>query len=201
MSIFNKIKKMKRSSFVVLVLAIVGVGIFAVPKAMHAVSSNEFCASCHTMAPMAETFASSPHGGGGSKGIVANCVDCHLPVSNVVEELYVKGSSGMRHMWGEYVLGMESLDYQELHKKRTDFVYDSGCESCHQKLESRAVAANESSPIADQVHQLAFNKRDSDPGYQCASCHYDIAHPNLKRNMRLREEDKLRDHLAALGGI
>lgn len=199
MSIINKIKNMKRSSFVVMVLAFVGVGIFAVPKAMHAVSSNEFCASCHTMAPMAETFTLSPHGGGGSKGIVANCVDCHLPVSNVVEELYVKGTSGIRHMWGEYVLGMEALNYQELHEKRTEFVYDSGCESCHKMLESRAVAATETSPVADQVHQLAFLNRDNDPNYQCASCHYDIAHPDLKRNMRHREEDKLRDQFAALG--
>lgn len=203
MSIFKEIKQIKRSVLLVISLAGVAAGLFsALPatEVLHAFSSNEFCGSCHTMEPMVETFEKSVHGGNNSQGFVAECVDCHLPDSNVVEELYVKGTSGMRHLWGEYALGMEALDYQANHEKRTEYVFDSGCENCHRKLESRAELATEASPTSDQVHQLAFNNRDNDPDFQCSSCHFDIAHPNLKRNMQQREEAKIRE-LAAMGGL
>ncbi|KXF82042.1 cytochrome c3 family protein [Enterovibrio coralii] len=198
--LFAEARNVKRAVVALLVAVGMGLGLLsALPatEVMHALSTNEFCSSCHTMEPMAETFAQSIHGGNNSQGFVAECVDCHLPKSNVVEELYVKGTSGMRHLWGEYVLGMENLDYQALHEKRTDFVFDSGCESCHKQIEPRAVAATEASSIADQTHQLAFNRKETDANFQCSSCHYDIAHPGLKRNMRLREE-KLLETLAAL---
>ncbi|MCW8328379.1 NapC/NirT family cytochrome c [Photobacterium sp. SDRW27] len=190
---------------VALFLLAVGLGVgllSALPatEVMHALSSNEFCASCHTMKPMAETFKLSVHGGNNSQGFVAECVDCHLPESNIVEELYVKGTSGMRHMWGEYVLGMEELDYQALHDTRTDYVFDSGCESCHKALEQRAMVATELSPVSDQTHSFVFARKDTDPDFQCSSCHYDIAHPDLKRNMRLKRETKLQDIAQLSGG-
>ncbi len=161
-------------------------------EVMKAFSTNEFCVSCHTMTPMGETFTKSIHGGNNSTGFVADCVSCHLPHSNVVEELYVKGTSGIRHLWGEFVLGMEELDYDKLHPKRTDYVFDSGCLSCHKGLEPRALAATELSSVADQTHKLAFAHKDNDPDWQCASCHYDIAHPGLKHTMRQNAEEKLR---------
>ncbi|KHT65323.1 cytochrome C [Photobacterium gaetbulicola] len=203
MKIIKQIKQVKRSVIAVIALAGTGLGLlFALPatEVLHAFSTNEFCGSCHTMQPMLETFEQSIHGGNNSQGFVAECVDCHLPKSNVVEQLYVKGTSGMRHLWGEYVKGMDALDYQANHEKRTEFVFDSGCENCHRTLEHRASIADEQSAVSDQVHQMAFANRDTDTDYQCSSCHYDIAHPNLKRNMRLREEEKIRE-LAAVGGL
>ncbi|WP_064607365.1 cytochrome c3 family protein [Photobacterium sp. J15] len=203
-SFLAQIRAVRRRVIFSLLVAGVGVGLLsALPatEVMHALSSNEFCASCHTMKPMAETFKLSVHGGNNSQGFVAECVDCHLPESNIVEELYVKGTSGMRHMWGEYVLGMEQLDYQSLHKTRADYVFDSGCESCHKALEQRAMNATESSPVSDQTHHLVFANKETNPDFQCASCHYDIAHPDLKRNMRLKRENRLQEMVQLTGGI
>ncbi|NLS12497.1 cytochrome C [Vibrio sp. SM6] len=200
-AIFAQIKRLNRNVLAVITLGGIGLGLLAsLPAAevMHALSSNEFCSSCHTMEPMAETFARSVHGGNNSQGFVAECVDCHLPDSNVVEELYVKGTSGLRHLWGEYILGMEALDYQALHPKRTEYVFDSGCESCHQALEARADVATDTSPISDQTHKMAFAQRETNSDFQCASCHYDIAHPDLKRQMRINEELK---KVAELAGV
>ncbi len=146
-----------------------------------------------------KTFANSVHGGNNAHGFVAECVDCHMPKSNVVHELYVKGTSGMRHLWGEYVLGMEELDYDALHPKRTEYVYDSGCVNCHKDLERRASAATEDSKPSDWTHNLAFERKDTDPQWKCSSCHYDIAHPNLKLNMQNRAEEKMRK--IATGGL
>ncbi|EGU32069.1 NapC/NirT cytochrome c domain protein [Vibrio ichthyoenteri ATCC 700023] len=185
----------KRKVIIALLVIGGGLGLLAslpATEALHALSSNEFCGSCHTMKPMVETFANSVHGGNNSHGFVAECTDCHLPKSNVVEELYVKGTSGMRHLWGEYILGMEALDYQSLHPKRTEYVFDSGCVNCHKDLERRALLATEESEPADWTHNLAFARKDNDPQWKCSSCHYDIAHPQLEENMAKRAEDKLR---------
>ncbi|HGH6026610.1 TPA: cytochrome c3 family protein [Vibrio mimicus] len=203
-ALFEAIKNVKGAVLAVLLLAGTGLGLLAslpATEVLHAFSTNEFCASCHTMEPMAETFAKSVHGGNNSQGFVADCVSCHLPDSNVVEELYVKGTSGMRHLWGEYVLQMDALDYDELHPKRTEYVFDSGCVNCHRTLEDRAKVATETSPISDQTHKLAFERKDTDKDWQCSSCHIDIAHPDLKRNMRLRQEEKMREMAALLGDV
>ncbi|UJF17282.1 NapC/NirT family cytochrome c [Vibrio sp. SS-MA-C1-2] len=168
-------------------------------EVIHKLSSNEFCSSCHTMEPMAETFKLSVHGGNNAQGFVAECVDCHLPKSNIIEELYVKGTSGTRHLWGEYVLGMKQLDYEELHPKRTEYVYDSGCVNCHKDLERRALKATADGKVSDWTHNLAFKNKAEDPQWKCSSCHYDIAHPHLEKNMRERAEETMR--LTAVGEL
>ncbi|ROV62192.1 cytochrome C [Vibrio ponticus] len=201
-SLFKQIRSVKGAVLAAILTIGAGIGLLAALPAtevLHAFSTNEYCGTCHTMEPAAETFAKSVHGGNNSQGFVAECVSCHLPNSNVVDELWVKGTSGMRHLFGEYVLQMESLDYEELHPKRTEYVFDSGCINCHRKLEERAKVATTESPIADQTHQIAFARKDSDSNWQCSSCHYDIAHPDLKRSMRLRDEERMREMATLLG--
>ncbi len=169
-------------------------------QTLRSLSKNEYCASCHIMEPVVETFAHSSHGGNNDSGFVADCVSCHIPKSNVVEELWVKGTSGARHLWGEYVTGMTELDYDRLHDMRTEYVYDSGCLSCHKDIEPRAIAAaKQDTPTpADWTHAIAFEKMDGDSDWQCSSCHIDIAHPGLKWNLIDRKYDELRE--AAAGG-
>ena len=194
--IIQELRTLKGVTIAVLIVVGGGLGLLsALPavEVIHLFSTNEFCSSCHTMTPAAETFTKSVHGGNNNVGFVAQCVDCHLPDSNVVEELYVKATSGTRHMWGEFIVGMEALDYDELHPKRTEYVYDSGCVSCHQNLEKRAELATPDSSVADQTHQMAFARKDTDPDWQCSSCHYDIAHPGLKQDMRERQEQSLQN--------
>ncbi len=93
MKIIEQIKQVKRSVKLAIVAAGIGIGLIsALPatEVLHVFSTNEFCASCHTMKPMAETFSQSIHGGNNQHGFVADCIDCHPPKSNIVEELWVK---------------------------------------------------------------------------------------------------------------
>lgn len=196
-------KKKFKFATIALVLGGIVIGLLAAlptTEVLHYFSTNEYCATCHTMKPVSEAFAKSIHGGNNKQGFVAECVDCHLPKSNVVHELYVKGTSGLRHLWGEYVLGMELLDYDKLHPKRTEYVFDSGCINCHKKIEERAKVATAESSIADQTHKLSFANKAMDTSWNCSSCHYDIAHPGLKQDMQNRHESKMRElAIAALG--
>ena len=192
----------KRKTIAALLVVGGGFGLLAALPAteiLHLVSTNEFCASCHTMDPMVETFAQSVHGGNNSQGFVADCVDCHIPESNIVEELYVKVTSGTRHIWGEFVLGMEELDYDKLHPMRTEYVYDSGCIECHRDLVRRADLATPEGEVSDWVHNMAFANKENNSDWNCSSCHYDIAHPNLKHNMQVRAEEKLRLYAKEVG--
>ena len=160
-------------------------------EAVHYVSTNEFCVGCHSMKAVDETFARSIHGGNNSQGFVADCASCHLPTSNVIHELWVKGTAGMRHVFMEYIAGTELLDHEEFHAKRIDFNYESSCLNCHRKIESRArTQLTEASPVSDQVHKLVFEYRDQEETFHCANCHFREAHPGLREEMRARWREK-----------
>lgn len=55
--------------------------------------SPEACINCHVMT---DAYASWQRG---SHGLVAGCVDCHVPHSNAVAGYAFKGRDGARHSW------------------------------------------------------------------------------------------------------
>ena len=166
-------------------------------EVIHYFSTNEFCVGCHSMKPVERTFAESVHGGKNSQGFVADCGSCHLPTSNVVNELWVKGTVGMRHVFMEYVAGTELLDHEEFHAKRNTFNYESSCLNCHRKIEARATGVvTNASPISDQVHKMVFEYRAREETFHCANCHFREAHPGLREEMRaLWREKKIAEAL------
>lgn len=190
----KQIRKIKGSILLVVAGAGVVLGLllaFPAADAVHVVSTNEFCVSCHTMESVGETFARSPHGGNNSQGFVADCVDCHLPKSNAVHELWVKGTDGGRHVFMEFVMGMTELDYAEVHPNRHEYTYESACLDCHKAIPGAAANLTESSPVRDQVHALAFANREESEAFHCAGCHYDVSHPGLKRVMQEKHYEAL----------
>lgn len=161
-------------------------------EVLHYFSSNEFCTGCHSMTTAKETFAKSVHGGNNSQGFVADCGSCHLPKSNVVHELWVKSTVGMRHVFMEYVAGTELLDHEEFHAKRTSFTYESSCLNCHRMIEPRATEAlTDTSPVSDKVHKIVFENREKEETFHCANCHFQESHPGLKDKMRQLTRAKL----------
>ena len=195
-----RIKGLPRTVLLSLVAIGVAVGLLlSLPavEAVHFFSTNEFCVGCHSMKTVKETFAESVHGGNNQQGFVADCGSCHLPTSNVVHELWVKTTVGMRHVFMEYIAGVELLDHEEFHAKRIDFNYESSCLDCHRKIEPRAKAQlTKDSPISDQVHKLVFEFREQEETFHCANCHFKEAHPGLREEMRsLWREKKIAEAL------
>jgi cytochrome c-type protein NapC len=160
-------------------------------EAVHFVSTNEFCVACHSMKTVDETFSESVHGGNNNQGFVADCGSCHLPTSNVVHELWVKGTVGMRHVFMEYIAGTELLDHEDFHARRIDFNFESSCLNCHRRIEPRAKSdLTEDSPVSDQVHKIVFEFRDQEETFHCANCHFKEAHPGLKERMRTLQREQ-----------
>ncbi len=163
--------------FVGLILAYISAGI------IDSTSKPEFCASCHTMKPMADSFKISVHGANNKHGFSAeHCTDCHLPQKSLSGYLIAKGLSGTKDTLSEIGIGGR-VDFVKNYWKMEDYVYDSGCLKCHQSVKSydTAYGMNESSRIA---HKQYWGDKNKGLKVSCVSCHNDyvqpgFAHPEL----------------------
>lgn len=191
---WQKIKHLPRSMILGVLAggAVIGL-LLSLPaiETVHLFSTNEFCVGCHSMKTADETFADSIHGGNNPRGFVADCGSCHLPTSNVVHELWVKTTVGLRDAFMEYIAGVEVLDHEEVHARRIEFNYESSCLNCHRMIEPRARGVvSENSPISDQIHRIAFEFREREETFHCANCHFKDAHPGLRERMRVLNRDQ-----------
>ena len=170
---------MNRPSKTKLALAIVfGGAIFGlfsyitVDEVIHHTSDVEFCGSCHSMGPIAKSYAKDVHGGANKYGTVAQCVDCHLPHDSSINYLFVKTKLGIHDVWTEFVVGPEDVPWVEKRKRVTEFTYDSGCMKCHAKLERATMGSNK----AFVAHKPYFQKETPKT---CTSCHEHVGHEQL----------------------
>ena len=137
-------------------------------------SRAEFCGTCHAMEPMVKSYLDSTHGGNNDRGIMSACTDCHVSHENVFVHFLGKAQSGTHDAWVTMTRKEGTLDWQALRDRREEYVYDSGCLTCHQNLEE-ATADN-------GFHDMYFNNVT---GSKCATCHDGVGHANL--NMYLLE--------------
>jgi cytochrome c-type protein NapC len=168
----------KKILFVVLFL--VGVfGVFIVlptagwiigTEAIAATSDAEFCGGCHTMEPFVKANADSVHGGDNPWGIKAECVDCHLPHNNAFNYLTTKIRRGGYDIWYQTFHDTSDIDWKAKDDDREDFLFDSGCLSCHDNLHEATAG------FAPHDNYFA-GKTES----KCVTCHNDIGHSNVNK--------------------
>ena len=114
--------------------------------------------------------ADAAHGGDNEYGIKASCTDCHLPHDNSANYLYVKARTGIHDIFAEIFYDTEKIDWSAKSEHREEFVYDSGCVSCHVELETATSDSKE--------HDRYFGDvTDS----QCSTCHEEVGHSNLNQ--------------------
>jgi len=135
-------------------------------------STNEFCGSCHSHKPIVASFKADKHGGANRVGIVAKCVDCHLPHDNMAHYLYKKAKAGAIDVGIEFFGNPDKIDWHAKRKNSEHFVYDSGCLKCHTNLES----ATEGNMKALLPHRDYFSGRTDK---KCVSCHNHVGHKHL----------------------
>ena len=98
-------------------------------------NTDTFCVSCHYMNPFRDAWRASPHGGTNPRGVVAQCVDCHLPHDSYLQYLVVKGRTGASDYYHNLFIDPYTYDWEgnaEAH--RQSFTFDSACRSCHMDL-------------------------------------------------------------------
>ncbi len=105
---------------------------FAGNKVVVKTSTNNFCAACHIHPHSTETWKRSTHVDN-QRGILVNCVDCHLPPKGE-GYLVEKTRTGIRDVWGMITKDPEKLNWEA--KSNPDYakghVFEASCIHCHQ---------------------------------------------------------------------
>ncbi len=133
-------------------------------------SHADFCGVCHTMEPMVDSYHDSIHGGNNPRGIMAACTDCHVSHENVFLHFVGKAQSGTHDAWVTLTRDESTLDWQAKRADHNEYVYDSGCLTCHRNLE----AATADKHFHDNYFSGAIDS-------QCVDCHSNIGHRNLNK--------------------
>ena len=167
-------KKAKKPVLFILGLIIIGgilgmVTSLGIAEAVHQTSDDRFCTMCHTMQPMADSYAKDVHGGNNSKGVKATCVACHLPHDNIAKYLFQKVSISAHDVRVQLFGDLEAIDWEAKRKHAKHFVFDSGCMSCHTNLREATMGT----PKSLIAHREYFEKRTTKT---CVECHNNVGH-------------------------
>ena len=143
-------------------------------------SHADFCGVCHSMEPMVKSYQVSTHGGNNPRGIMAACTDCHVSHENVFTHFVGKAQSGTHDVWITLIKDESTLDWQAKRLEHNDYVYDSGCLTCHRNLEAAT---------QDKMEHRNYFEGVTDA--QCVDCHEEVGHDNFNKYLL---ENKYRYH-------
>ncbi len=155
-----------------LALSIGFTGWLVTESVIEVTSGADFCQICHPMEPMVKSYFESAHGGKNDLGIVATCTDCHVSHETPLAHIAGKAESGIHDFWVMYTQDTDAIDWLAKRQRREEFVFDSGCVTCHNNLE-RATRNNNKAFVA---HKPYFLGETSD---SCVSCHEHVGHSEL----------------------
>ncbi|GHI01465.1 cytochrome c3 family protein [Neobacillus kokaensis] len=169
------ISLMLATAFVTILIALFSTDV------IHATGKSSFCGSCHEMNTFVKTYERDIHGGANRVGFKADCANCHLPQDSKVDYLATKVVSGTKEVAMHFAGKFSEENYYKNRKNREDFVYSSGCISCHQDIDNGKLTTDNEK--AKKMHTYYLSKKGSKQAIECASCHIDVGH-----NGELRKE-------------
>lgn len=137
-------------------------------------ADEEFCGSCHTMAPMVAAYRADVHGGDHPQGVRAKCTQCHIPDDNVAVYILTKARFGLHDAWAQMTYDLDAIDWHAKRAHRELYVFDSACLGCHKELQQ----ATMSQPAAFVAHRPYFL---GETQMKCVSCHSHVGHLYLSR--------------------
>jgi cytochrome c-type protein NapC len=168
----------KRHIILFIVIAAIALFLFAflswlvTDESITATSDAKFCVSCHSMEPFQQAHDADVHGGQNSHGVRATCAQCHLPHDSSFNYIVTKGRTGIHDLYVEYLGDPESIDWEAKRDNREEWVYDTGCLTCHTNLQQATMATND----AYIAHKAYFMGTTDD---QCVTCHKNVGHHDL----------------------
>ena len=142
---------------------------------IHHTSDAEFCGSCHAMKPIKMAYDNDIHGGNNPFGFRAKCADCHLPHDGTLHYLWAKQMSGLHDTISAIFKDPSKIDWDKNRDRRAEFVYDSGCLSCHTRLTTSPQMAD----WKKEVHKRYFKYKDNNENFRCVNCHQHVGHKGI----------------------
>ncbi|HIF9368571.1 TPA: NapC/NirT family cytochrome c [Photobacterium damselae] len=169
--------KIKKTTVAVLVAAGIGIGwltLGGTHYVLEKTSSTEFCLSCHTMETPYKEYQGSVHFSN-SKGIQAQCADCHIPTDT--KDYLLTKLRATKDIYHEFITGKIDTPekYEEHRAELAETVWaqmranDSAtCRSCHNE---DAMETYEQSEEAQKMHKYGIENDQT-----CIDCHKGVAH-------------------------
>jgi formylglycine-generating enzyme required for sulfatase activity len=146
-----------------------------------ATSSDKFCdRTCHAHPEATQTWIKSTHFTTKS-GVVAHCVDCHLPAAGL-DYYSEKARLGAQDIYGRTFKDLRKIDWQSkqsVERART-FTYDSACIRCHVNLFSAGLSKK---GLDGHLHYLRSKDR-----MLCINCHQHTGHYRGKKAEEAQDE-------------
>ncbi len=135
-------------------------------------STPSFCSSCHEIQWAYETWKTSSHAFN-SKGVVADCMDCHLPAPHDTWNFFfAKTYHGLKDIWVHfsYADPLKEYDHQKMRKLAYESIKNEQCLKCHRNIlympyKQGAMLAHRSVLYA----RKGYEKR-------CVDCHHNLVH-------------------------
>ena len=168
---------MKRNALLALALfagLVLGFPVFSLAYyTMVRTSTPGFCSSCHEIVPAYEDWKKSTHVNN-THGIVADCMDCHLPApQDTINFFFMKTLHGAKdvaaHFFGK------TYDRAENRRHAYASFKNAQCQKCHRNLLG----------IPDRRGALLAHRSVLYPrkGYEkkCVDCHYNLVHVKSDR--------------------
>ena len=131
-------------------------------------STPEFCGSCHEIKPAVRAWRESTHVNN-AVGVVADCMDCHLPApQDTFEFFFAKAYHGIKAVVIHFLAG--EYDREKTRKNAYTAFENSQCQKCHRNLLN--IPNKRGAMLA---HRSVIYAR---AGYEkkCIDCHYDLVH-------------------------
>ncbi|SFM58968.1 NapC/NirT family cytochrome c [Thermodesulforhabdus norvegica] len=133
-------------------------------------STPGFCASCHEIQPAYNAWKTSTHVNNG-QGVVADCMDCHLPAPHdTVEFFYAKTLHGAKDIFVHFVKGSDSYSREKSRNRAYETIKNDQCLKCH-----RNILYMPHKRGAMLAHRSVIYPRK---GYEkkCFDCHKNLVH-------------------------
>lgn len=140
-----------------------------------ALSTEEFCTSCHSMSyPQAELKESTHYG---ALGVNPSCKDCHIPqgIENFHLAVATHVVDGARELYLELVNDYSTLE--KFNERRLEMAHDARmnlkkwdsvtCRTCHKK------------PAPPGESAQAEHKKMETEGATCIDCHQNLVHEEV----------------------
>jgi cytochrome c-type protein NapC/trimethylamine-N-oxide reductase cytochrome c-type subunit TorC len=133
-------------------------------------STPQFCASCHEIEYAYDTWKTSTHVNN-PQGVVADCMDCHLPApENTFEFFYAKTYHGIKDVVMHFIIDPSQYDHKKNRERAYEDIDNSQCRKCHRNLLEMPYKRG-----AMLAHKTVLYPRE---GYekQCVDCHDRLVH-------------------------
>jgi cytochrome c-type protein NapC len=137
-----------------------------------AVSTTEFCTSCHSMTYPAEELRSSSHYG--ALGANPGCKDCHIPqgFKNFHLAVATHVVDGARELYMEFAEDYSTLE--KFNERRLIMAHDARMNL--KKWDSRTCRDCHKNPQPPGADAKAAHKKMETEGATCIDCHQNLVH-------------------------